>query len=174
MSIINFKKNEAAKTSEAKKAPEKIKASDKDFNKLFKITLKITKYAQLGVVAYSGFNAFKFWNRCPVKTCLHLMNAAIGMANVNIIDTRLDLVDMEEYVSGVFDGQNRFNKAASDTIDLVRQSEEKTRNYAVVNAIDIERIYRALESQGIEARNIDLSDILTDDDNDDTEEDVEE
>lgn len=174
MSIINFKKNEAAKTSEAKKAPEKVKASDKDFNKLFKITLKITKYAQLGIVAYSGFHAFKFWNSCPGKSCLHLMNAGIGMANVNIIDTQLDMIAMEEYVNSVFESQSRVNKAVTDAIDCERQSGEKTRNYAVVNALDIERIYRALESQGIEARNIDLSDILTDDDNDDTEEDVEE
>lgn len=173
MSIINFnsKKNEAAKKSEAKKAPEKVKVSNETVNKWLKITLKVTKYAQLGIVAYSGFNAFKFWNSCPGKSCLHLMNAAIGINNVNVIDTQLELIDMEDYVSNVFEGQNRFNKAASESIDLVRQSEEKTRNYAVVNALDIERIYRALESQGIEARNIDLSDIITDDD---TEEDVEE
>lgn len=176
MSIINFdfKKNAAAKTSEAKKAPEKVKVSNETVNKWFKITMNVVKYAQLGIVAYSGFNAFKFWNSCPVKTCLHLMNAGIGMANVNIIDTQLDMIAMEDYVSNVFEGQNRFNMAASDTIDLVRQSGEKTRGYSVANALDIERIFRALESQGIEARNIDLSDILTDDDSDDTEEDVEE
>lgn len=174
MSIINFKKNEAAKTSEAKKAPEKIKVSNETVNKWFKITMNVVKYAQLGIVAYSGFNAFKFWNSCPGKSCLHLMNAAIGINNVNIIDTQLDMIAMEDYVSNVFEGQNRFNKAASESIDLVRQSEDKTRNYAVVNALDIERIYRALESKGIEARNIDLSDILTDDDSDDTEEDTEE
>lgn len=169
MSIINFnfKKNEAAKTSKVEKAKS-------DPNKWFKTTLKFVKYAQLGVVAYSGFHAGKFWNRCPAKTSMFLMNAAIGMANVNIIDTQLELIDMEDYVSNVFEGQNRFNKAASESIDLVRQSEDKTRNYAVVNALDIERIYRALESQGIEARNIDLSDILTDDDTESGEEDTEE
>ena len=174
MSIINFKKNAVAKTAEAKKAPEKVKVSNETANKWFKITMNVVKYAQLGIVAYSGFNAFKFWNSCPGKSCLHLMNAAIGINNVNIIDTQLDMIAMEEYVGGVFEGQNRFNKATSDTVDLLRQSGDQTRNYAVVNALDIERIYRALESQGIDARNIDLSDILTDDDVESAEEDTEE
>lgn len=169
MAIINFnsKKNVAAKTTETKKAKS-------DPNKWFKVTLNIVKYAQLGVVAYSGFHAGKFWNRCPAKASMFLMNAAIGMANVNIIDTQLELIEMEDYINGVFEGQNRFNKAASDTIDLVRQSSDKTREYSVVNALDIERIYRALESQGVEARNIDLSDILTDGEDDSAEEDTEE
>jgi hypothetical protein len=174
MSIINFKKNEAAKTTEAKKAPEKIKVSNETVNKWFKITMNVVKYAQLGIVAYSGFNAFKFLNSCPGKSCLHMMNAAIGINNVNIIDTQLELIDMEDYINSVLEQQNRVNKAVGDAIDCEMQSGEKTRNYAVVNALDIERIYRALESQGIEARNIDLSDIITDDDGDDTEEDTEE
>jgi hypothetical protein len=177
MGIINFnsKKNEAAKKSEAKKAPEKVKVSNETVNKWFKITMNVVKYAQLGLVAYSGFNAFKFLNSCPGKSCLHMMNAAIGINNVNIIDTQLELIDMEDYINSVLEQQNRVNKAVGDAIDCEMQSGEKTRGYSVTNALDIERIFRALESQGIEARNVDLSDILNDTDtSDDTEEDVEE